>query len=99
MATLEEMASSDTSCRTNGLYERFQGKTVLDLFLAQEVMMGLEGLSASLQGSRKTFGGVVCVFQSVKNTFSQKKQKEAFSKVFNMQVKFSCFSILKKKEI
>ena len=58
LAALEEMASSNTSetaTRANALHKHFQkGNTVLGLFLAKEVMMGLEGLNTSLQGQGKT---------------------------------------------
>ncbi len=63
--------TSDTASRANGLLERFQkGTTVLGLFLAKEVMMGLEGLNTSLQGRGKTVGGMLsAVFRMGQEAF------------------------------
>ncbi len=64
--------TSDTASRANGLLERFQkGTTVLGLFLAKEVMMGLEGLNTSLQGRGKTVGGMLSAVDCVKKTRSE----------------------------
>ncbi len=86
LAALEEMASSntsDTASRANGLHERFQkGTTVLGLFLAKEVMMGLEGLNTSLQGRGKTVGGMLSAVDCVKKHFQSQRTEEAFITVY-----------------
>ncbi len=83
LAALEEMASSDTASRANGLHERFQkGTTVLGLFLAKEVMMGLEGLNTSLQGRGKTVGGMLSAVACVKKHFQSQRTEEAFITVY-----------------
>ncbi len=61
-----------TASRANGLHEQFQkGTAVLGLFLAKEVMMGLEGLNTSLQGRGKTVGGMLSAVDCVKKTRSE----------------------------
>ncbi len=66
------MNEHPTASRANGLLERFQkGTTVLGLFLAKEVMMGLEGLNTSLQGRGKTVGGMLSAVDCVKKTRSE----------------------------
>ncbi len=86
LAALEEMASSntsDTASRANGLYERFQkGTTVLGLFLAKEVMMGLEGMNTSLQGRGKKVGGMLSAVDCVKKHFQSQRTEEAFITVY-----------------
>ncbi len=86
LAALEEMASSntsDTASRANGLHERFQkGTAVLGLFLAKEVMMGLEGLNTSLQGTGKTVGGMLSAVDCVKKHFQSQRTEEAFITVY-----------------
>lgn len=89
LAALEEMASSntsDTASRANGLHERFQkGTTVLGLFLAKEVMMGLEGLNTSLQGRGKTVGGMLSAVACVKKHFQSQRTEEAFITVYTSE--------------
>ncbi len=75
--------TSDTASRANGLHERFQkGTTVLGLFLAKEVMMGLEGLNTSPQGRGKTIGGMLSTVDCVKKHFQSQRTEEAFITVY-----------------
>ncbi len=94
LAALEEMASSntsDTASRANGLHERFQkGTTVLGLFLAKEVMMGLEGLNTSLQGRGKTVGGMLSAVDCVKKTLSEPTNRRSIHHSLH-QCNWSCY--------
>lgn len=89
LSSLEEMTSvrSDTGTRANGLLECFQnGKTVLGLVLATEVLGELECLSRSLQNRSQTIHGMQTAVGYVSSALKEKTSEEKLTELLEKAV-------------